>query len=218
MSVPGISSHGYKLIKWTWEAAPEWFIILFNSCLYAGYHPRDWRKAVIGVVPKLGKLDYSLPKSYRLVALLECLSKLLEKVMAKQILHDIGKFGLSQQTNLGPDLTPPLYTQDLPLYMILLSLTAKVDAVLPCSLTSKTFLTTSTMTASSKLSTFSALPKIPTSGSPPFSKEGWLPSDLTTSPLTLLTVELGRSIWRQGLALGAEHKSEEGSTDIQRKN
>jgi hypothetical protein len=33
-----------------------------------------------------------------------------------------------------------------------------------------------------------------------------------------LSVEIGRSVWRQGAALGAEYEGEEGLTDIQRKN
>ena len=100
-SAPGISGHGYKLIKWTWEAAPEWFVILFNSCLFTSYHPESWKKAVIAVVPKPGKSDYSLPKSYRPVALLECLSKLLKKVMAKRILHEVGEFALVPTNQFG---------------------------------------------------------------------------------------------------------------------
>jgi Reverse transcriptase (RNA-dependent DNA polymerase) len=101
MSAPGKSSHGYKLIKWAWKAAPDWFVILFNSCLVTGHHPSAWRMATIAVVPKPGKSDYSLPKSYRPVALIECLSKLLEKVMAKRILHDIGEFSLVPTNQFG---------------------------------------------------------------------------------------------------------------------
>jgi hypothetical protein len=100
-SAPGRSGHGYKLVKWAWEASPTWFVILFNSCLLAGYHPKVWRTATIAVVPKPGKSDYSLPKSYRPVALLECLSKLLEKVVAKRILHDIGLLNLVPTNQFG---------------------------------------------------------------------------------------------------------------------
>jgi hypothetical protein len=31
-SDPGKSSHGWKQVKWAWEACPEWFVVLFNSC------------------------------------------------------------------------------------------------------------------------------------------------------------------------------------------
>ena len=100
-SAPGKSSHGWKLVKWAWEACPTWFVTLFNSCLDTGLHPKSWKTALIAVVPKPGKSDYSLPKSYRPVALLECLGKLLEKVITKRILHDVGAFNLVPTNQFG---------------------------------------------------------------------------------------------------------------------
>jgi Endonuclease-reverse transcriptase len=58
-SAPGKSGHGWKLVKWAWEACPEWFVTLFNVCLYAGTHPKTWKTAMIAVVLKPGKTDYS---------------------------------------------------------------------------------------------------------------------------------------------------------------
>jgi retron-type reverse transcriptase len=46
------------------------------------------------VIPKPGKEDYSLPKCYRPVALLECLGKLLEKVIARHMVFDITALSL----------------------------------------------------------------------------------------------------------------------------
>ena len=86
---------------WAWEVCPTWFVILFNSCLNAGIHPKAWKTALIAVVPKPGKTDYSLPKSYRPVALLECLGKLLEKVVTKRILHDVGAYNLVPTNQFG---------------------------------------------------------------------------------------------------------------------
>jgi len=101
VSAPGKSGHGWKLVKWAWEACPTWFVTLFNSCLDAGMHPKAWKTALIAVVPKPGKSDYSLPKSYRPVALLECLGKLLEKVVTKRILHDVGAHNLVPTNQFG---------------------------------------------------------------------------------------------------------------------
>jgi hypothetical protein len=53
------------------------------------------------VVPKPGKEDYSLPKCYRPVALLECLGKLLEKVIAKHLSHDITSLSLIPTSQFG---------------------------------------------------------------------------------------------------------------------
>jgi hypothetical protein len=53
------------------------------------------------VVPKPGKEDYSLPKAYRLVALLKCLGKLLEKVIVKWLTYDISALRLIPTTQFG---------------------------------------------------------------------------------------------------------------------
>jgi len=57
--------------------------------------------AMIAVVPKPSKSDYSLPKSYRPVALLECLGKLIEKVITTRILHDVGAYNLIPTNQFG---------------------------------------------------------------------------------------------------------------------
>ena len=38
-SAPGKSGHGYKLIKWAWEATPECITTLFNSCCHGSKGP-----------------------------------------------------------------------------------------------------------------------------------------------------------------------------------
>jgi hypothetical protein len=98
---PGPSGHNYKLIKWAFTTQAEHFQTLFDACLRVGHHPKAWKSAAIAVVPKPGKEDYSLPKCYRLVALLECLGKLLEKVVAKRIAHDITALSLIPTTQFG---------------------------------------------------------------------------------------------------------------------
>jgi hypothetical protein len=100
-SAPGPSGHNYKLIKWTFAAQADCITWIFNACLSQGYHPKAWRRAAIAVVPKPGKEDYSLPKCYRLVALLECLGKLLEKVIAKRLSYDITSLSLIPTSQFG---------------------------------------------------------------------------------------------------------------------
>jgi hypothetical protein len=59
---------------------------LFNHLYVAlgqeGYHPRCWRQAMTVIIPKPNKPDYSDPKAYQPIALLNCLGKILEKLMA----------------------------------------------------------------------------------------------------------------------------------------
>jgi hypothetical protein len=53
------------------------------------------------VVPKPAKKDKAAPKSYRPVALLECMSKLLEKMVNARMQHDCGNLGLVPTNQFG---------------------------------------------------------------------------------------------------------------------
>ena len=53
------------------------------------------------VVPKPNRTDPTLPKNYRPISLLECLGKLLEKVLSTRILYDINHFKLVPSTQFG---------------------------------------------------------------------------------------------------------------------
>jgi hypothetical protein len=100
-SAPGPSGHNYKLIKWAFAANPTRFQSLFEACLRLGHHPKEWKSATIAVVLKPGKDDYSLPKCYCPVALLECVGKLLEKIVARHLTHDIAALCLIPTTQFG---------------------------------------------------------------------------------------------------------------------
>lgn len=50
---------------------------------------------------ELNRKDYSLPRSYRLIALLECLGKVLESVQARRLAHYAVTLGLVPETQFG---------------------------------------------------------------------------------------------------------------------
>jgi hypothetical protein len=52
-------------------------------------------------IPKPDKPDYSWPKAHRPISLLETMSKLLEKVVAKQMQHNIVKHELIHANQFG---------------------------------------------------------------------------------------------------------------------
>ena len=75
---------------------PEVFYKVYSNLINRGYHPRQWREA-IGVVlrkPDNSKRNYSRPKSYRVIALLNCLAKVAEKIIASRLSY------LAETTNL----------------------------------------------------------------------------------------------------------------------
>ncbi|CAH0027866.1 unnamed protein product, partial [Clonostachys rhizophaga] len=62
-----------------------YLIHFFQGCLNLDYHPKAFRHALTVVLPKAGKDTYQKAKSWRPVALLSCLGKMLEKLVANRI-------------------------------------------------------------------------------------------------------------------------------------
>jgi hypothetical protein len=98
-SAPGLSGVNYKLLKWAFAARPERFVNLYNACLDLGIHP--WSAAKVVPIAKPKRADYSLPKAYRPISLLECCAKLLEKVVATRILYDLNAFSVLPSSQFG---------------------------------------------------------------------------------------------------------------------
>ena len=98
-SAPGLSSIGYQLLKWAFASRPNRFMEIFNAAITLGHHP--WSDALVVVIPKPAKPDYSLPKAYHPISLLECCGKLLEKIIAKCILSDIHFYDILSPTQFG---------------------------------------------------------------------------------------------------------------------
>ncbi len=73
------------IIKKAWPAHCEEITSLFQQCLKEGYHLLVFKKAILCSFPKLRKRCRALPRSYRLIALLSCLGKGLEKIIAKDL-------------------------------------------------------------------------------------------------------------------------------------
>ncbi|KAI5888642.1 uncharacterized protein SCHCODRAFT_02479622, partial [Schizophyllum commune H4-8] len=63
----------YRVIKWAWPEATEQITSLVRLCVRLGHHPRGWRRAVAVALRKPRKPDYSKPRAYRLITLLECM-------------------------------------------------------------------------------------------------------------------------------------------------
>lgn len=76
-----------ELIKLALPAIEDEFCRLINACFLNGYFPNVWRSAVTIIIRKHGKDNYSNPNSYRPIALLSCLGKILEKVITSRITY-----------------------------------------------------------------------------------------------------------------------------------
>ena len=100
-SAPGGDRISAGIVKVFWQWDQERFTQLVRSCIRLGHHPKLWKTAKGVVIPKPGKPDYSKVRAYRVISLLDVVSKLVERTAAhliadhlerKRGLHD-GQFG-----------------------------------------------------------------------------------------------------------------------------
>jgi hypothetical protein len=98
---PGPDRLGFKAIRLLWEWDAQRIIAIVKTSFRLGIHPQAWKEAKGMVIPKPNKPDYGITKAYRVITLLNCLGKVVEKVAAnaiaeacerRQLLHD-GQFG-----------------------------------------------------------------------------------------------------------------------------
>jgi len=58
-------------------------LFMANTCLLLYYWPRHFKKFVSVIIPKPGKPAYNTSKAFRPIILLNTLSKLIEKMIAR---------------------------------------------------------------------------------------------------------------------------------------
>ncbi len=84
-TTPGLDEITASALKAAWPIMGSRITALFQRCLDTGVHPAAFKTARTVIVPKPGKRDRSLPKSYRPIALLSCLGKALERLVARRV-------------------------------------------------------------------------------------------------------------------------------------
>ena len=102
-SAPGHSQITYQVLKWVWahNSGQKHILTLMQKCLHNGYHPKSWRKAIAIALRKPNKPDYSNPRAYRLITLLECLGKVLERIVARRLTFLAGELNLVPPNQFG---------------------------------------------------------------------------------------------------------------------
>ncbi|KAI0996003.1 hypothetical protein K3495_g12178 [Podosphaera aphanis] len=74
---------------------------IFNACTHHGYLPRKFKESITVVIRKPQKPSYNVPKSYRPIALLNTMGKLLEKLIANQIAKAAEKYNFLPDEQMG---------------------------------------------------------------------------------------------------------------------
>jgi len=81
-SAPGPDTISYDVWKKVHRSCPALLTSLLSPLLQYGHHPSSLKKANGVVLDKPGKASYDTPASFRVIVLLETLSKILEQVTA----------------------------------------------------------------------------------------------------------------------------------------
>ena len=82
---PGPNMHNFRILRilWDWDSDRITSVVL--QAIRLQYHPQKWRHAKGVLLEKLNKRDRTLVKSYRVISLLNCLGKVVEKLVAEQL-------------------------------------------------------------------------------------------------------------------------------------
>ena len=86
---PGPDNISQRIIHQAYIAIKDYFFKLYSKLLELGYHPKPWKQATGVILKKPGKPpeNYSYPKGYRVISLLNCLGKVSERVLAQRLLY-----------------------------------------------------------------------------------------------------------------------------------
>jgi ribonuclease HI len=82
---PGTDGITVRLLKASWEHIREHIRRLFEACLRTGYHPVPLRTAEVVMLRKPDKKNYTDPRAWRPIALLSCIGKGLERLVARRM-------------------------------------------------------------------------------------------------------------------------------------
>jgi hypothetical protein len=87
---PGPDRLSFRVLREAYATVPELFDYLYPVLMANGYHPKCFKEAT-GVIlkkPQSAKppyRNYALSKAYRVISLLNCLAKIMEKIIARKL-------------------------------------------------------------------------------------------------------------------------------------
>jgi len=147
-SAPGPDLISYVVWKQVHRSCPSLLTNLLSPLIRYGHHPASLKKANGIVLDKPGKASYDTPASFRVIVLLETLSKILEELSLHVSLSWPGMWACFTRTRQGPSRVSPLSTPHLPSPMRSASSRDLVPRSPPFSWTSRAASTMSTLASS----------------------------------------------------------------------
>jgi exonuclease III len=98
---PGPDGFTNRLLKACAPIMVKLLTPLFEACIQQAYHPKAYKEANTITLKKPGKGDYTTPKSYRPIALLNTIGKIMESIMSKKIAWLAETHRLLPDTHMG---------------------------------------------------------------------------------------------------------------------
>jgi len=86
---PGIDGIFPALLQKELDILIEIIIKIFRACIAYGYTPVQWRTSRVVFVPKPGRMDYILVKSFRPISLMSFFLKTVERLVDRNVRDDI---------------------------------------------------------------------------------------------------------------------------------
>src|SRR5438046_5151147 len=80
----GPDTISFLILQKVYAVLENRFYKLYKALIQFGYHPKCWKEAV-GVILKKPNRKATIPKSYRVISLLNCLGKVAEKIIATRL-------------------------------------------------------------------------------------------------------------------------------------
>src|SRR6266508_2161750 len=85
---PGPDQISFFIIQKAYNSIPEYFHHVYQTLIRLDYHPKCWKTAIGIILRKLEKKrNWSEPKSYRIISLLNCLDKIAEKIITARLTY-----------------------------------------------------------------------------------------------------------------------------------
>jgi ribonuclease HI len=100
-STPGPDAITQDIVTAAYKAQPQIFFKAYSLLFNYGYHPTCWKQATGAILKKPAKPDYSIPKAYRVITLLSCLGKIVERITANRLSYLAETTNLLDPTQIG---------------------------------------------------------------------------------------------------------------------
>jgi hypothetical protein len=98
---PGPDGIPFRILRACSKTLTTILTPLFQSCIELSYHPNAFKMANTITIKKPGKGDYTVPKAYRPIALLNTLGKSLESIIGRKISYLAEAHRLLPDTQMG---------------------------------------------------------------------------------------------------------------------